>query len=565
MTEQGQVSPSKELREAVDQTPHLGGYLESFANENGEYPILVETESVGEYERDYPNLIYNVDDDGMVYIHIYGDKGSPTSYEIVEPVVQDEKLYSRVQDLILRLSSDHEAPDENTFSSMENHVDNLLDDAISSESESNFFDTITSRVGNRIIVPDDKFSRIEYTINRDIAGVSELQPLMLDPYNEDIHVIGANGCHVDHGVFGLLETNVDFGSSDSFDRYLKNLGERINSPISDSNPIVDATMPDGSRLNVIYSDDVSVQGPSMTIRQGDEVPLTILQITKWGTLSPKMAAYLWLCLENKRTVFVVGETASGKTTTLNSLLSFINNDSKIYTAEDTAEVLPPQNAWQQLLTRETPDENSTDVTMFDLVASALRSRPDYIVVGEVRGEEAQMAFQAAQTGHPVLLTFHAGSVETMIQRFTSNPINIPKSFMPTADVALFQNRVKRGDGEILRRVTSVSEIVEYNDREDGVVTQDVFKWDAAKDEHRFTGSNSSSVLEEDIAELLGYADTKKIYDELERREDIIKRLIDSNILEYEEVNNTIQKIQNDGVQSLHIDTTGLTKSVENYG
>jgi flagellar protein FlaI len=330
------------------------------------------------------------------------------------------------------------------------------------------------------------------------------------------------------------------------------MGERIGDPVSDSNPIVDSTLPDGSRLNVIYSDDVSVQGPSLTIRQGDETPLSINQITKWGTLSPQLTAYLWLCLENEQTVFVVGETASGKTTTLNSIMSFIPRDSKIYTAEDTAEVLPPHDTWQQLLTREGGGEDNSDVDMFDLVSAALRSRPDYIIVGEVRGEEGRMAFQAAQTGHPVMLTFHASDIVSMIQRFTGEPINVPETFMDVADVALFQNRVKQGD-DVLRRVTSVQEIEGYSKEMDGVVTRQVFNWDPVEDEINFQGMNNSYVLEEQIATLLGYADTREIYDELDFRARLIERMIEENILGYHEVNDAIESFQRDGVEGLPFD------------
>jgi flagellar protein FlaI len=401
----------------------------------------------------------------------------------------------------------------------------------------------------RIPVSQTTYENIRYQLNRDIVGFGPLEPVMRDPYNEDIHVIGPSHCYVDHGTFGMLETTVDFGDENSFDGWLRNMGERIGDPVSDSDPIVDSTLPDGSRVNIIYSDDVSLKGPSLTIRQGDEVPLSVGQITKWGTLSPELAAYLWLCLENEQTVFVVGETASGKTTTLNSVMAFIPRDSKIYTAEDTAEVLPPHDTWQQLLTREGQGENSADVDMFDLVAAALRSRPDYIIVGEVRGEEGRMAFQAAQTGHPVMLTFHASDIVSMIQRFTGEPINVPETFMDNCDVALFQNRVKQGD-DVLRRVTSVQEIEGYSKEMGGVVTRQAFYWDPVEDEIVFQGRNNSYVLEEQIATLLGYADTREIYEELDFRADIMERIIQEDLIGYHEFNETIKSFQRDGVEGL---------------
>jgi len=401
----------------------------------------------------------------------------------------------------------------------------------------------------RIPITESTYENIRYQLNRDIVGFGPLEPVMRDPYNEDIHVIGPSHCYVDHGTFGMLETTVDFGTQDEFDGWLRNMGERIGDPVSDSDPIVDSTLPDGSRVNIIYSDDVSLKGPSLTIRQGDEVPLSVGQITNWGTLSPELAAYLWLCLENEQTVFVVGETASGKTTTLNAIMSFIPRDSKIYTAEDTAEVLPPHDTWQQLLTREGQGENSADVDMFDLVAAALRSRPDYIIVGEVRGAEGRMAFQAAQTGHPVMLTFHASDIVSMIQRFTGEPINVPETFMDNADVALFQNRVKQGD-DVLRRVTSVQEIEGYSKEMGGVVTRQAFYWDPVEDEIVFQGRNNSYVLEEQIATLLGYADTREIYEELDFRADVMERIIQEDLVGYHEFNETIEAFQRDGVEGL---------------
>jgi flagellar protein FlaI len=187
--------------------------------------------------------------------------------------------------------------------------------------------------------------------------------------------------------------------------------------------------------------------------------------------------------------------------------------------------------------------------MFDLVAAALRSRPDYIIVGEVRGEEGRMAFQAAQTGHPVMLTFHASDIVSMIQRFTGEPINVPETFMDVADVALFQNRVKQGD-DVLRRVTSVQEIEGYSKEMDGVVTRQAFLWDAVEDEITFQAMNNSYVLEEQIATLLGYEDTRGIYDELNFRAEIIERAIQEGIVGYHEVNELIADFQRDGVEGL---------------
>ena len=551
MTEHGTAKPSDELRKAAMRRPHLREHLREFKQITGEFPQFIE-EPKPEYESDRPNVLYPVG--GPIYCHVYGDIGQETKYYAIEPEMSGPQasVLDQVKNELLTASGQHAAPESEA--EYDDLIERLLEDVTHVEGSRDGWRWLLDRARHwgKLPVTEETYENIRYRLNRDIVGLGPLEPVMRDPANEDIHVIGPHECHVDHGTFGMLETTVDFGSRKQFDDWLRNMGERIGDPLSDSDPIVDSTLPDGSRINIIYSDDVSVKGSSLTIRQGEETPLSVNQITDWGTLSPELAAYLWLCLENERTVFVVGETASGKTTTLNAILSYIPRNSKIYTAEDTAEVIPPHDTWQQLLTREGGDEGSSDVDMFDLVAAALRSRPDYIIVGEVRGAEGRMAFQAAQTGHPVMLTFHASDIVSMIQRFTSEPINVPETFMDNADVALFQNRVKQGD-DVLRRVTSVQEIEGYSKEMEGVVTREVFSWDPVEDEIVFQGMNNSYVLEEQIATLLGYADTRDIYDDLSFRAELVERMIQEGILGYHEVNQAIDAFQRDGVEGLPFD------------
>ena len=551
MADHGGPKASKALRQLAGQHPHLRDHLRRFKEITGEFPLLIEAASA-EYEARRPNVLYPVG--GPIFCHIYGDVGHPTTYYGIEPELTDQELpvYQEVRDRLLKRSVTKAAP--STDAEYTERIEELLDGSVrvTNGVSPGPVRRVSDYLSGKLEVSERTYDHIRYRLNRDIVGFGPLEPVMRDPANEDIHVIGPHEVFVDHGIYGLLPTTLDFGTDEEFDNWLRNMGERIGDPVSDAHPIVDSTLPDGSRINIIYSDDVSIRGPSLTIRQGEAVPPSITEITKWGTLSPRLAAYLWLCLENERTVFVVGETASGKTTTLNAIMTFIPRNSKIYTAEDTAEVRPPHGTWQQLLTREGLGDSSGEVDMFDLVAAALRSRPDYIVVGEVRGAEGRMAFQAAQTGHPILLTFHASDIVSMIQRFTGDPINVPETFMDNADVALFQNRVKRGD-DVLRRVTSVQEIEGYSEEMDGVVTREVFTWDPVEDEIVFQGVNNSHVLENKIATLLGYADTRDIYDDLELRTQVIERLIEAGVLEYDQVNEAIAGFQRDGVEGLPVE------------
>ncbi|MDY6776267.1 MAG: type II/IV secretion system ATPase subunit [Halobacteria archaeon] len=553
---QGSRDISPELRELASRNSHLQSHLAEFKRITGKFPMLVE-EPDDEHEVRYPNILYQTGD--VLFTHVYGAQGQDTKYYAVEPTLNEDEadIYDKTRRAIIDESVNLPAPTED--SEFDEKIETLLDrntvikDEVTEESLWERIVRILKRIigEERIELTKEAYRKIRYRLNRDIIGLGPLEPIMRDPHNEDIHVVAPDEVFVEHDIFGLTGTTVDFGTDDEYDQYLRSMAERIGKPVSDSNPIIDATMPDGSRLNLIYSDDVSIRGPSMTLRQQEETPLTIAQITKWGTFSPMAAAYMWMALENDMSAFVVGETASGKTTTLNAITSFIPPGSKIYTAEDTAEVVPPHDAWQQLLTRESggDEEEAGDVSMFNLVEAALRSRPDYIIVGEVRGEEGRMAFQAMQTGHPVMLTFHAGDIKSLIQRFTSSPIEVPETFFGTLNIAIFQNFVLR-KGEGIRRVTSIHEIEGYSDELDGIVTREVFTWDPVDDEIIFKGMNNSYILEDKIAEKKSYEDTRRIYDDLELRRRIMEKMIQEGILGYNEVNETINTFQRDGVEGL---------------
>lgn len=389
---------------------------------------------------------------------------------------------------------------------------------------------------------------VRYHIKKRIMGYGLLEPLLYDPHVEDIHCIALNNLSVLHEVFGLLETDLSFQSKERLEKYVRSMSNRMGKNVTESNPIADGALPMGSRVNIVYSKDVSKEGPSFTIRNFSQEPITIPQIVDWNTISPKMAAYLWLCLEFDMSMIVSGVTASGKTTTMNALLPFIGYDQKIYTAEDTPEVNVPQPTWQRLVTRETGPEDSR-VELFDLVKTALRSRPDYIIVGEVRGKEGSAAFQAIQTGHPVISTFHASSIDKLIQRFTGDPINVPIRFMDNLNVCLFQQIVHH-EGQILRRCSSVVEILGYSKEREGVQTRQVFTWDPIEDKHDFVGMNNSYILENLIASKLRYEDRKKIYDELDRRTEIIREIAEAGITKHGDVAEIFKSYSYGGMENM---------------
>ncbi|HUR64300.1 MAG TPA: type II/IV secretion system ATPase subunit [Candidatus Thermoplasmatota archaeon] len=393
---------------------------------------------------------------------------------------------------------------------------------------------------------DPRTDPVANRLLQDMAGYGPVDALLRDPHLEDIHVVGTNAVYVIHSLHGMMPTNVRFADELDLVRFLRLLCERLGRPVSDSTPIVDAVLPDGSRLNLVYSEDVSRRGPSLSLRRGNDAPFSITRLVQLNTLTAEAAAYLWICLQQGMSMFLCGEAACGKTSTLNAMLPFIDPRGKIYSAEDTPEVRPPHRIWQRLLTRETgpPDGH---VRMFDLLRAALRSRPDYIVVGEIRGAEGAVAFQAMQTGHATLATFHATDATTLVQRLGAPPISVPLTFIDNLNVALFQeSRVV--DGRRVRRVTRLVEIA--SSTPEGVVAIPVFAYDLEADNLRFQGLNNSHILEKKIAPLLGMDDTRKIYDVLARRTRIVEEMVRRNIVEAGEVARIFMEFSVHGEKSL---------------
>jgi flagellar protein FlaI len=512
--------------------PHLQEYITTFQRETGMPRPHFHKKLVPTMRRiPKPNLIYPLE--GETYAHVFVGKDTKWHYSIVEPQLdeKDEEVYKGLLKIILNLATEIDVAPDDTEAFSE-AMKELLTKAI--------------RAGPRVSSEQQK--KIEYRMQRDFIQNGKIEPLLHDPNLEDIHTIGTRSIHIVHKIFGMLETNVMFADASELDSYLRLLSERIGKPVSDTNPIIDAALPDGSRINIIYSDDVSKEGPSFTIRKFAEEPLTVTRLVDWGTLSPEMAAYLWMALEYSMNIIISGETASGKTTSLNSLLSFVNHNYKIYTAEDTPEVVIPHDVWQRLVTREAGPEEAR-VELFDLIKAALRSRPDYIVVGEIRGKEGNVAFQAMQTGHPVISTFHASSISKLIQRFTGDPINVPIRFIDNLNIALFQLLIYER-GRITRRVSTLEEILRFSPAKGGVLTRTVFQWDPVEDVHRVRGRVNSHILENLIAPKMGLADVREIYTVLDRRADIISRMVEKRMFGYRQVNAIFRRYYQKGLEGL---------------
>jgi flagellar protein FlaI len=520
---------NQEITQWIQQNPHLESYLEKI-KQTMTRPQFFKKVSRDLKENKNPNIIYPTK--GSLFIHIYKKPGEDfLVYHSIEPTLTEEEKKKRniLLERIYELAPSHTKIMKNK--DIQDAVKKFLEQLTVTRSS-----VMKTPSRGKIPVTSTEKDKIEYDINKEITGGGPLECFMRDENIEDIHIITGQHVHLIHKIFGMVQTNIDI-ETEWASEFSQDFSEKIGSPVSEGQPIADGTLPDGSRVNIIHSKDVSLQGPSMTVRKFSETPISITQLIKWGTFDTGVGAYLWLCLQYGRSLFVCGETASGKTTTANAIIPFIPPEKKIYSVENTPEVIAPHEVWQQLLTKSTgPKESHID--MSDLLVAGLRSRPDYIIPGETRGIEGRVVFQAMQTGHPVITTFHAGSVTKVIQRFTGHPINVPKTFMDNLDVVLIQMAVER-KGKRIRRVLSVDEIEGYNKQVDGIISRKAFVWNAADDTHSFKANRNSYILEQRIAKSAGYSDLMKIYTEYDKRKLILKKMIEKEIFDYNKVVNCI--------------------------
>ena len=455
-----------------------------------------------------------------------------------------QKKYDKILEKIVEYSYLTKTPKDNK--EIEEVFLSLFRKIIKINQKESFISKIL-KLDDFIYLTSYEYNLLKFHILKNRIGYGKLEPLLKDIYIEDISCNGVGEIWLVHKIFGSIKTNLTFKDDVELNQYIFETSEKVERPISDSKPIIDAMMPDGSRVNFIYSRNISLKGSSFTIRKFNELPINIPNLCKWNTISSQIGAYLWLCLENDISVFICGETASGKTTTLNAMTSFIPQTKKVYSVEQTPEVTMKHDFWQHLITRES-GQNS-DVTMFDLLIASLRSRPDYIIVGEIRGKEANVTFQAMQTGHPVISTFHARDLKSMVQRLTGDPINIPIAFMDNLNLVLFQAPVYV-DGKVERRVLNVTEIIRYEDTIGKMLSKQVFRWNNVKDKHEFRGLYNSNILEEKIAKLLGLKNKREIYQILDERKRILDKMIELEIFDDERIIKAFDSYRKSGLAGL---------------
>lgn len=489
-----------EVSETVETAPAETTDMEQLRTVNIQYPLIPRQPKQGETVYAYANIFFDSKTNEMVY-------------RVVEPVIDgsQKKLIENIKE----------------------YVQEKLDISFSQVKKKEAFNHL-GQVLNRALkfykVRDEKTKNIvNYYIFRDFIGLEKLEPLLNDSQIEDISCDGVGiPLFVYHRnpKFGSLRTNVIFENADELDMFVNRLSERCGKVISVAQPLLDAALPDGSRVQATLGSDIARHGSNFTIRMFTEKPLTPVDMIRLGTCDLRTLALFWFLIEHGTSVLVCGGTASGKTSLLNVLSLFIKPQMKIVSIEDTPELRLPHAHWVPEVAR-TPVAEAGKVDMFELLRESLRQRPDYIIVGEVRGKEAYVLFQQMAVGHSGMATLHADTFEKLLDRLTTAPIKLPTNLLQNIDLIVFIKRVKQ-DKRYKRRLSSITEVVEYDRDTKTLKRNEIFAWDPKSD--KFIVKASSVILKK-IADSTTMTE-ESIREDIRKRAKILQWMVDRNITDY---------------------------------
>ncbi|MFB6109865.1 MAG: type II/IV secretion system ATPase subunit [Halodesulfurarchaeum sp.] len=367
--------------------------------------------------------------------------------------------------------------------------------------------------------------RLFYYLYRNFEGFEKIDPLMRDPHIEDISCDGYElPLFVYHDEYTDIQTNRSFGEEE-LDEFVIRLAQNSGQHISIGDPITDATLPDGSRGQLALGREVTPRGSAFTIRKYAEEPFTPAALVDFNTFSLDQMAYLWLAIESNKSLIFAGGTASGKTTSMNAVSMFVPPNAKIVTIEDTRELTLYHDNWLSSITRESLGEGQ-DISMYDLLRSSLRHRPEYIIVGEVRGPEAMTLFQAMNTGHTTFSTMHADSVQTVINRLENEPINVPRAMIQSLDILSVQALTYVGE-ERVRRTRAIAEIEGIDQRTGDLDYSLAFEYDPETDSF----DQFDSIVLEEIREDRGWS-RSELFREFRDRKRVLAYLLEQDVRDY---------------------------------
>jgi len=383
---------------------------------------------------------------------------------------------------------------------------------------------------------EESKKKIKYFLKKKFLGLDRLEPIMKDPNIEDISCDGSDvSLFLYHRIHGSLKSNVKFEDEDELSSFVVRLSQRCGKHISIASPMLDATMPDGSRIQMTLSDEVTTRGSTFTIRKFKEYPFSPADLIEFNTMSSDMMAYLWMAVENGISALFAGGTASGKTSSLNALALFIPPEAKIVSIEETREINLPHHNWIPGVSRSgfgevVGDKVVGEIDLYDLMKAALRQRPEYILVGEIRGKEAYVLFQAMATGHTTYSTVHADSAKSLIHRLEGKPINIPRIMLQALDIICIQGTSRIKDKRV-RRCKHIIEIIDIDPTTKEILTNEVFRWDPVED--KFIYSGKSYILERIRAEK--DLSREEMTNEIKNRATLMEWMRQENIKDFKEV------------------------------
>jgi flagellar protein FlaI len=456
------------------------------------------------------------------YVKILKDETSLEKYYwIIEPELEEDesKVLKFIQDALI------------------NSIDVRLDQ-LESESVENFLIKNINKIlkDYQIKISDDLKNRILFYIKRKFIGYGRIDALMKDPNIEDISCDGSSvPVFLYHRKYDSLKSNIKFDDEDELSAFVVLLSQKCGKHISKAKPMLDATMPDGSRIQMTLSTEITTKGSTFTIRKFRSDPITPTDLIEYKSMSADIIAYMWMAVEHGINALIAGGTASGKTSALNAISLFIPRESKIVSIEETREINLPHSNWIPGVARVGFGERIKDrligeIDLFDLMKAALRQRPEYILVGEIRGREAYVLFQAMATGHTTYSTVHADSAKALVHRLEGKPIEIPRAMLQALDIVVLQTNIQREDKNV-RRCKQIVEIIDIDSFTDEILTNEVFHWDPVEDKFVFSGK--SYVLEK-LRTHLGLS-KEEMAAEIARRVEILKWMHKNNIRVFRDV------------------------------
>ncbi len=451
------------------------------------------------------------------------DKEKRLVYNVIEPELSKEeekilKLLERSLEEIIDITLSGIKNQEKAIEYLQKKLDLIIED-------------LNLSINNKV------YTKIMYYIVRNFVGLNEIEPLMHDPYIEDIGCNGLNThIYVVHKKFGSLMTNIIYKNEEELSNFVIKLAERCGRYISYASPLLDGSLPDGSRVQASLARDVTTRGPTFSIRRFRSNPYSPVDLIKLGTASVNIMAYMWMIVQYGASILICGGVSSGKTTFLNSISMFIPPEDKIISIEDTREINLPHENWIPAVSRtgfgapEAGKKRYGEVELFDLLKESFRQNPKYVMVGEVRDKEAYVMFQGIASGHPSMSTIHAGSVEDVMKRLQTPPIELSPSLIEALDVIVIMVNAKR-EGKTIRRVKEIVEIQNVDHRTGIAHTKHAYTWIPYSDDF------SENITESEVLRRISFQEGvsyQKILNEFEKRKKVLEWMVKHNITDYQD-------------------------------